>query len=149
MWVPVQDFEGGQIMLLKSCLELEGKMHFCLFRYFLNHLRNPNWVELVKRINISTMTRSFPIFIFFVCYICCLFCCLFFCLFIFLFFGFFIFLFFCFGPVHLFFHSIFILTKSMLSKVLVCKCLIWDSSGKNKVSIPLYITQFPSHMYKA
>lgn len=64
MWVPVQDFEGGQIMLLKSCLELEGKMHFCLFRYFLNHLRNPNWIELVKRINFNTVTPSFPIFIF-------------------------------------------------------------------------------------
>jgi hypothetical protein len=41
-------------------------MHFFLFRYFLNHLRNPNWVELVKSINISTRTPSLPIFIFFV-----------------------------------------------------------------------------------
>jgi hypothetical protein len=28
VWVPVQDFEGGQIMLLKSCVELEG-YYYC------------------------------------------------------------------------------------------------------------------------
>jgi hypothetical protein len=41
-------------------------MHFCLFRYLLNHLRNPNWIELVKSRNFGTRTPSFFIFIFFV-----------------------------------------------------------------------------------
>jgi hypothetical protein len=30
MWVPLQDVEGGQIMLLKSCVELEG-YYYCFF----------------------------------------------------------------------------------------------------------------------